>query len=117
MLKRPPRRGEALTACEDPPQNDNYYLCFWQGARGFLDQFNEIRLRNMTRMEAMMIALTKGIPNVQTNPTTNDLGRVDLKDHGNSNPRKDKGKGIIGETLKKTPSTKQQKKSKVIDQP
>uniref|UniRef100_A0A803QNV0 Uncharacterized protein n=1 Tax=Cannabis sativa TaxID=3483 RepID=A0A803QNV0_CANSA len=81
------------------------------------DQFNEILLRKMTRMEVVMKALTKGNPNVQTPPTIDAPGRVNLKDLGTSNPRKDKGKRIVGETLKKTPSTKQQKKSKIVDQP
>uniref|UniRef100_A0A803NPR5 Uncharacterized protein n=1 Tax=Cannabis sativa TaxID=3483 RepID=A0A803NPR5_CANSA len=71
----------------------------------------------MTRMEAVMIALTKGTPNMQIPPITDAPERVDPKDPRASNPIKDKGKRIVGETSKKTPLTKQQKKSKTVDQP
>uniref|UniRef100_A0A803PPU6 Uncharacterized protein n=1 Tax=Cannabis sativa TaxID=3483 RepID=A0A803PPU6_CANSA len=71
----------------------------------------------MTRMEAMMTALIKGTLGVQTPPTTDAPERVDSKDLETSGLRKDKGKGIIVETSKKTPSTKQQKKSKTVDEP
>uniref|UniRef100_A0A803PMK5 Uncharacterized protein n=1 Tax=Cannabis sativa TaxID=3483 RepID=A0A803PMK5_CANSA len=71
----------------------------------------------MTRIETVMTALTKGIPNVQTPPTTDDPRRVDPNDPRTSNPYKNKGKEIMGDTSQKTPTTKQQKKSKTVDQP
>uniref|UniRef100_A0A803P9V8 Uncharacterized protein n=1 Tax=Cannabis sativa TaxID=3483 RepID=A0A803P9V8_CANSA len=56
------------------------------------DKFNEIILEKMIRI-------------------------VDPKDSGTSNPHKDKGKRIMGDTSKKTLTTKQQKKSKIFNQP
>uniref|UniRef100_A0A803NI88 Uncharacterized protein n=1 Tax=Cannabis sativa TaxID=3483 RepID=A0A803NI88_CANSA len=71
----------------------------------------------LTRIEAVMTPMTKGTPDVQTPPTTDAPKRVYPKDPGTSNPRKDKGKWIASETSKKTPSAKQQKKSKNVNQP
>uniref|UniRef100_A0A803NLD1 Uncharacterized protein n=1 Tax=Cannabis sativa TaxID=3483 RepID=A0A803NLD1_CANSA len=71
----------------------------------------------MTRIEVVMTALTKRNTTMQTTPITDAPRRVDPKDPRTSNPHKDKRKRIIGETLRKAPSTKQQKRSKIVDQP
>uniref|UniRef100_A0A803PMS2 Uncharacterized protein n=1 Tax=Cannabis sativa TaxID=3483 RepID=A0A803PMS2_CANSA len=67
--------------------------------------------------KAVMIALTKGNQTAQTTPTNDAFKKADPKDPGTSNPRKDKGKGKIGETSKKASQTKQRKKSKIANQP
>uniref|UniRef100_A0A803QCP3 Uncharacterized protein n=1 Tax=Cannabis sativa TaxID=3483 RepID=A0A803QCP3_CANSA len=81
------------------------------------DQFNVIMLDKMTRIEVVMIALTNGNPTAQMPPANDAAEKTDPKDLGTSNPRKDKGKGKVGETLKKASQTKQQKKSKTVSQP
>uniref|UniRef100_A0A803QHK9 Uncharacterized protein n=1 Tax=Cannabis sativa TaxID=3483 RepID=A0A803QHK9_CANSA len=82
------------------------------------DQFNEILLRKVTRMEGVMTALTKETPPyVQAPPTTDASERAHPKDPGTSGLRKDKRKGIVVEIPKKTTSTNQHKKSKTINQP
>uniref|UniRef100_A0A803PB53 Uncharacterized protein n=1 Tax=Cannabis sativa TaxID=3483 RepID=A0A803PB53_CANSA len=70
------------------------------------DQFNEILLGTMTKMEAIMTALTKTVPDVQALPTTNAPKKADLKDVGTSGVCKDNDKGIAIEEPKKTPSMK-----------
>uniref|UniRef100_A0A803PYW1 40S ribosomal protein S24 n=1 Tax=Cannabis sativa TaxID=3483 RepID=A0A803PYW1_CANSA len=73
------------------------------------DQFNELLLGKMTRMEAVMTALTKIAPNVLAPPTIDAPKKANPKDPGTSSVCKDKGKGIVVEEPKKTPSTKQPK--------
>uniref|UniRef100_A0A803Q5P6 Uncharacterized protein n=1 Tax=Cannabis sativa TaxID=3483 RepID=A0A803Q5P6_CANSA len=76
------------------------------------DQFNELLLNKMTRMEVGMAALTKIALDIQAPPTTDASKKADPKDPGTLGVPKDKGKGIIVEELNKNPSNKQPKKSK-----